>query len=190
MAKKTWDVEDDRKLRRGLESTTDFANAAYHRVWATPGMGWTDGADSTLFQWRVYNLADAATEKCRFGFIVPENWKRGVIKYKWHLGATVGGGIPLDFRFTHRSRKYSFTDNPTGGPDLLDVTETHTHEDGAGVTSWDIYEPTGWDTRIDLDTYTGITAELKRLGADGADTSTAVLSVVGLELIFYPDARP
>ena len=190
MAKKTFEVTDERKLRSGLESTTTFANDAYHRLWALPEMGYTTGTPSSTFQWRTYELADAATQVVRFGFIIPDNWKRGVIKYNWYLAAITGAGVQLDFRLSHRSRQYSFGTGETTVPDLLNVTETHTHEDGGGITAWDIYTPTGWDTKVELDTYQGVTAELKRTGADGADTSTAVLKVIALELIFYPDARP
>jgi hypothetical protein len=190
MPKTTWEVDDERKLRGALESTASFANESYNRLWAVPRMGGPGTNDGSTFQWATYELADGATKNCRFGFIIPENWKRGVIKYRWHLAAITGSGVALDFRVRHRSRKTSFTDHSVGVGDILNVTETWTHTDGGGATAWDIYEPTGWDTKIDLDTYQGVTAELTRYGADGLDTSTAILKVIALELIFYPDARP
>lgn len=190
MARKTWDVEDDRRLRSALGSTTEFANDAYHRLWAAPEMGMTSGAVSSLWHMRAYTLADAATQYARFAFLLPDNWKRGVIDYRWHIGAITNTGANV-VNVRHRSRRYEFEPGSSMAvSDLLDVTEDYTFEDGGASAVREQYHPTGWDTRIDLDTYHAISCELTRNGAAGSDSVTNTLYVVGLELVFNPDARP
>lgn len=193
MPRRTWDVEDDRKLRSALGSTATFASDGYHRMWAVPRNGGTTGIESNVgipLSLAIYGLDDSSSEQCWFDFIKPPHWKRGVLLVRWHFIGTTNTGA-LTVYVETRVRGWGFQPGSQLAPDYWVVAEAFDMPDSGGSTARTTYEPTGWgDSKVDMDEREMISVRLERQGANGADTMVGDLRVAGVELIFNPDARP
>jgi hypothetical protein len=185
--RKTWEVDDERKLRRSIQTSEDYQNESYHQIFLSAGWGYGTMTESVLNDTYPTRYVDDGNDQYNaWSFSMPDNWQSGLLNariFARPASATSGNC------YTRIFVQYQPSDT-SGQIDLIDSYEAIPMTAGVGFRLYEHSvdgDPHDRDQRSNNGEHV-VGVRLERISTNVADTLTSTrVHFVGVLLTWKPE---